>query len=352
MILTIVVFILILGLLVLIHELGHFLMAKLFGVKVEEFAFGFPPKIWSVKRGGTTYAINLIPLGGYVKLLGEEDEINKEGSFAQKSVWSRVAIVVAGVVMNFILAIVLMTIGFTIGMTPLVSDPATMTGQKESSVMVVYIQPDSPAAKAGIQANDVLTGFSSTTDLQQFTKSHVGQNITLAIHRDQLNENLDIKLSENVDAPLGVGIVPITKVKQNIGRAFITSVTETGRAVGAVFGFLAQIIKSVFTTGKVGAAGEGVVGPVGLFNFTSAAIKIGWIYVLQLVILLSINLGIVNILPFPALDGGKVLFLALEGIFRKKVVRAEIENIIHMIGFALLILLFIAITYKDIRSFL
>jgi regulator of sigma E protease len=154
-----------------------------------------------------------------------------------------------------------------------------------------------------------------------------------------------------LDAPLGVGIVSITKVKQPVWQAFVTSVKETGFAIGALFSFLGGIIKSLFTTGTAGAAAEGVVGPVGLFNFTSQAIKVGWIYVLQLVILLSINLGIINILPFPALDGGKALFLALEGIFRKKVIRAEIENIIHLVGFALLILLFIAITFRDVRNF-
>jgi len=361
MLLTIIIFILILGVLVLVHEFGHFIVAKLSGIRVEEFAFGFPPRIWAIKKGDTTYAINLIPLGGYVKLYWEDDEPSTNtgqsskrevsDSFAAKPVRIRVGIVVAGVIMNFILAIVLMTFGFTVGMTPLVSDPATLPGSKESNVMVIYVQPDSPAAKAGIKNNDIIDGFSSTTDLQQFTRSRLGQTVPISIHRDSINENLDVKLSDNEDSPLGVGIVSITKVKQNIGQAFVTSITETGKAIGAVFSFLGQLLKSLFTTGKVGQAGQEVVGPVGLFNFTAAAIKIGWIYVLQLVILLSINLGIINILPFPALDGGKLLFLVLEGIFHKKVIRAEIENIIHLVGFILLILLFLAITFNDIRNF-
>jgi len=217
--------------------------------------------------------------------------------------------------------------------------------------MVTYVYPNSPAAQAGISENNIINGFSSTTDLQQFTYSHLGQEVTVSIQADGQNKDLKIKLSNDINSPLGVGIVPITKVKQPIGQAFITSIKETGFAIGALFNFLGNIIKSFFTTGHAGEAAQGLVGPVGLFNFTAQAIKIGWIYVLQLVILLSINLGIVNILPFPALDGGKVLFLALEGIFRRKVVRAEIENIIHLIGFALLILLFIAITFKDVKNF-
>lgn len=356
MLLTIIVFIIILGLLIFVHELGHFLAAKRAGVKVEEFAFGFPPRIWSIKRKGTVYAINLIPLGGYVKLLGEEEDIKGEkashdkGSFVEKPVITRIWIVVAGVLMNFILAIVLMTIGFSIGMTPLVGDPATMKGEKISKVMVAYVVPGSPAATAGIEANNILNGFASTSDLQNYTRSHVGQEVEISVSKNKQIQNLKVKLSEDTNAPLGVSIVPLTIVKQSVPQAFVTSITETGKAIGALFGFLGSIIKNVFTTGNVGEAGANVVGPVGLFNFTAQAIKIGWIYVLQLVILLSINLGIINIMPFPALDGGKVLFLALEGLFRKKVIRAEIENIIHLVGFILLILLLVATTFKDIRN--
>jgi regulator of sigma E protease len=358
MFITIITFIVILGLLVFIHELGHFLIAKVSGVKVEEFAFGFPPRIFSWKKKETVYAINLIPLGGYVKLLGEEGETGidntkkvDQSSYSAKPVSTRVAIVVAGVIMNFILAVILMTIGFSVGMPPLVSDPAQMTGIKESKVMVVYVQPNSVASRASIVANNIIDGFSSTTDLQKFTRENLGKEVSLTVQNNGQKEDLLVKLSDDKTAPLGVEIVPLTTVKQPVWRAFITSITETGKAIGALFSFLGNVIKSIFTTGHAGAAAEGVVGPVGLFNFTAAAIKIGWIYVLQLLILLSINLGIVNILPFPALDGGKVLFLALEGIFRKKVVKQDVENIIHFVGFALLILLFIAITYRDIRNF-
>lgn len=348
MILTIIVFIVIIVLLVFVHEFGHFIVAKLTRVKVEEFAFGFPPRIISVKKGETRYALNAIPLGGYVKLLGEEEKINKPGSYMSKSVWARIAIVAAGAVMNFIMAIILMTIGFSIGMTPLVSDPAGLNGQKTSKVMVVYTQPNSPAANSGIDEGTILNGFNSTTDLSDFTHSHLGQTVTFSTEKNGQTSTKNIQLSTDTNAPLGVGIISITKVKQNVFAAFWTSIKETGKVVATLFVFLWNIIKSFFTTGHAGPAAEGVVGPVGLFNFTAAALKIGWIYVLQLVILLSINLGIINILPFPALDGGKVLFLALEGVFKKKVVRQEIENIIHMIGFGLLILLIIAITYRDI----
>lgn len=348
MILTIIVFIVILALLIFVHEAGHFFIAKLTGVKVEEFAFGFPPRLLSIKRGETRYSINLIPFGGYVRLFGEEENISKPRSFMAKPVSARIAIVAAGATMNFVLAIILMTIGFSIGMTPLVSDPATIAGSKNSQVMVVYVHPGSPADLAGIDQGTILNGFASASDLQNFTHSHVGQEVNLSIEKNNQTSEEKIKLSQDQNAPLGVGIVSITKVKQNVFLAFWTSIKETGKVIADLFVFLYDILKSFFTTGHAGPAAEGVVGPVGLYNFTSEALKIGWIYVLQLVILLSINLGIINLLPFPALDGGKVLFLALEGIFRRKIVRQEVENIIHLIGFALLILLIIAITYRDI----
>ena len=356
MFLTIIVFIVILGVLIFVHEFGHFAIAKLTGVEVEEFAFGFPPRLVSWKYKGTIYAINLIPLGGYVKLLGEEGEdevshIKSPKAFVNKSVATRIYIVVAGVIMNFILAIFLMTIGFSIGMTPLVSDPSTMTGIKESQVMVTQVLAGSAAAKAGILTNDILNGFSSITDLQTYTHAHAGQTVNLSVLTNRQIKEVSVTLSTDLASPLGVSIASITKVKQPVGRALVTSVSETGKAIGALFSFLWGIIKSFFTTGHAGAAAEGVVGPVGLFNFTAQALKIGWIYVLQLVVLLSINLGIINILPFPALDGGKVLFLTLEGIFRRKIIRQEIENIIHLIGFALLILLLIAITFRDVSHF-
>ena len=348
LLLTIVVFIAILGLLIFVHEFGHFIVAKLLGVKVEEFAFGFPPRLISIKRKDTRYSINAIPLGGYVKLYGEEEELKKPGSFYYKPVISRIAIVVAGVIMNFLLAIILMTIGFSVGMTPLVSDPATLAGQKESKVMITYVAPDSPAAKAGLTNGVILNGFASVTDLQQFTQSHIGQAVTLSTEKNGQKENLDLTLSQDEEGPLGVGVISITKVKQNVFQAAWTSVKEVGLVMKTLVVFLYDIIKNIFTTGKAGPQAEGVAGPVGLFNFTGEAIKIGWIYVLQLVALLSVNLGIINILPFPALDGGKITFLALEGIFRKKVIRQEIENIIHLVGFAILILLMVAITYRDV----
>ena len=350
MFLTIVIFVVILIILILIHEFGHFIIAKALGVKVKEFAFGFPPRLFSSVRHGTRYSFNLIPLGGYVSLLGEDEAVKEKGSYYSKKVWQKILIVGTGVVMNFILAIIVLAIGFTIGMTPLVSDPATLGGQKTSQVMVVQVVPDSPAAKIGLESGNILNGFSSPTDLQQFTRANAGKTVDLSVLKNSKSETLSVGLASG-EAPLGVGVVSITKVKQPFFQSLWTAVIEVGRSVVVVFVVLGGIIKSLFTTGTAGEAGAGVVGPIGIYNFTSEALKVGWIYILQLLAILSINLGIINILPFPALDGGKILFLGLEGIFRKKVVRQEVENLIHTIGFILLIILLLAITFRDILRF-
>lgn len=350
MLISILTFVAILVILILIHEFGHFIIAKAVGVKVQEFAFGFPPRLFSIVRGGTRYSFNLIPLGGYVSLLGEDQAILKPGSFYAKKVWQKILIVGTGVVMNFILAIIVLAIGFSIGMTPLVSDPATLSGQKTSQVMIVEVVAGSSASQIGLESGYILNGFASPSDLQQFTRSHAGQTIDLSVQKNGNTEVRKVTLSSG-DAPLGVGVVSITRVKQPFFQAIKSAVIEVGRSIVIVFEVLWMIIKSVFTTGTAGEAGAGVVGPFGLYNYTSEAVKLGFIYVLQLLAILSINLGIINILPFPALDGGKVLFLGLEGIFRKKVVRQEIENLIHTIGFILLVILLLAITFRDILRF-
>ena len=252
--------------------------------------------------------------------------------------------------MNFLLAIIVLTIGFRIGMAPLVSDPASFSGEKLSQVMVVQVIPDSPAEKVGLGVGNILKGFATPDELQQFTQSHKNQEVNLTVQKGKNLENFKLKLASG-EAPLGVGVVTVTQVKLPLGQAFIAAVSEVLKSILTIFQVLWAIIASLFTTGKTGVAGSAVVGPVGIFNFTASALKVGWIYILQLLAILSINLGIINILPFPALDGGKILFLALEGIFRKKVVRQEVENLIHTIGFIILIVLILAITLRDILRF-
>jgi len=355
MILTIIVFLIIIGILVIAHELGHFIVAKKSGVKVEEFAFGFPPRLFSFKRGETRYSINLLPLGGYVKMLGELEHSKDKRAFENQSPWKRFWISIAGVLMNVILAWFLLSIGFAVGMSPIVTPSDQIPGKKLSSeILVAEIGADTPADKSQIQLGDnIVAGeingekvnFSSISDLQNFNDKNRGKEVKYTLIRD--NETLDknVLLSDMEESQLGVGLVERSIVRVVWYKAPFVALRETVEVIKLTFSFLGSFFAKLFTSGKVD---EGVGGPVAIYTFTGLAVQAGVMVILQFVALLSINLALINILPFPALDGGRLLFIILEKIKGKRIVREKIENIIHTVGFAILILLVLAVTYRDI----
>jgi regulator of sigma E protease len=357
MILTIIAFIVVLGVLILVHEFGHFIVAKLVGIKVEEFAFGFPPRIWSVKKGETNYSLNLVPIGGYVKMLGEDGESQDPRAFSSQSVFKRLLVVVAGVTMNIILAVVLITIGFLIGMAPLQSQPKDLGGTEKNLILITQIMPHSPAQKAHLLSGDKVisvvdkngrTELGSVEDLQNITKQNATQTITLNIVRDNQDRAIKVNLDDG-KTPLGVGLVEDTSVKLPFLKAVRAGFIETWKSIVAIVMFVVTLIVGFFHgSDKVGSQ---VGGPVAVYSFTSEAVKLGLAYVIQLAALLSINLAVINILPIPALDGGRGLFILLEGIFGKKVIKPNTEGIIHTVGFALLIILIIIITVHDVLRF-
>ncbi|MEI8061526.1 MAG: M50 family metallopeptidase [Candidatus Berkelbacteria bacterium] len=354
--LTIIIFILILGLLVFVHEAGHFIAAKLSKIKVEEFAFGFPPKIWSIKKGETVYAINAIPIGGYVKMLGEAEESQSKRSFSKKSPGIRAAVSVAGVLMNVILAWLILTIGFAVGMSPLVSSPDSIPGKKlSSSIIVAGIDKNSVAENIGLQPGDNLisaispgeqvTIFNGAVSVTNYTTSHEGRKIELVYKRDNVEKLVDATLPVDGSSPLGISMVDNSIVRTAWYFAPVVAFREIARIIGINFTFLKSFFAQLFTHGQVS---KEVGGPVAIYVFTGMAVKAGAMVVLQFIAILSISLALINILPFPALDGGRLLFIILEKIFRKKIVNDNIENIIHMVGFALILLFAAAITYRDV----
>lgn len=354
--LTIIIFIFILGLLVFVHEAGHFIVAKLSKIKVEEFAFGFPPKIWSRKRGETVYAINAIPIGGYVKMLGESDESQSKRSFSQKSPGTRALVSVAGVLMNVVLAWLILTIGFAVGMSPLVSSPDSIPGKKLStSIIIADVAKDSSSAAAGLQAGDDLvsasaigepvTKFDLAQSVTNFTTSHLGKKIEIVYRRDNVEKLAEATLSSNASSPLGISMVDNSIVRTAWYWSPVVALREIVRIIKINLIFLKSFFAQLFSHGQVS---KEVGGPVAIYIFTGMAVKAGAMVVLQFIAILSISLALINILPFPALDGGRLLFIALEKIFRRKVVVDSVENIIHLIGFALIILFAIAITYRDV----
>ncbi len=349
-ILTILVFIFVLGLLVFVHELGHFIAAKRAGIKVEEFAFGFPPAIFKKKIGETTYAINLIPLGGYVKLYGEDGgNQDKKNSFAHKTVGQRFWVIFAGVLMNFILAWFLYAVGFNFGLPTTTLQPDQISGKVEQQVIITQVKDGSVAKKAGLEMGDTVISINNqkienANQLAEITKSNVGKNIDIIIRKYGKNYSYNIKLSSDSDAPLGIGMVESTKVKTGFFRSIWYGLRETINTCWLIILAVVGIIKAVFTPATVS---EAVTGPIGIWFYFQTALKLGWIYIAQLTALISANFAIINFFPFPALDGGRFVFLGIE-FFRKKKTNPKIEAIIHSVGFGILILLMVLVAYRDI----
>lgn len=356
MLVTLIVFIIILSLLVFVHELGHFLTAKRNGIKVEEFAFGFPPRLFAIKRGETEYAINLLPFGGYVKMLGEEEDASSaekqnKRSFAHQSVWVRSKVVVAGVIMNLVLAWFLLSLGFALGMAPVVTEPANIPfAQSTEAVAVAAVGEGTTAEKMGLKPGDNVLKFNDqeiTTQeqLANLTRENKGKEVTIEIRRDGETRTVTGILGTG-EGPLGVRLGMDVQVKLPFWWAPIYSIWETIKATGLVFVGILDFFRQIFTERHIPAE---AAGPVGIFYYTRSVLELGFTALLNFVALLSINLAVINILPVPALDGGRLLFILLEKFNKgRKVVNQRIENIAHMIGFALLMLLIFSITYHDI----
>lgn len=339
--LTGILFMFILGLLVFIHELGHFLVARAAKIKVLEFAFGFPPRLATKRKGGTNYSVNLVPLGGYVKLLGEDEKSNQQGSYSSKPPATRLAVVVAGVVMNLLLAWVLLTLWFAI----------TIARPPSNAVIIGQVIPGSPAAAAGLIAGDVLVKTDgeviyTAQDLARFTREHQAQDVTFTIRRFGDTVVKKITLA-SLPAPLGVAPVDLGALPEGfkVYLAPVYAISEIWGTIAANTRFIGQALFSVAGGPKV--EGE-LAGPIGIFGILSQMVSLGPLYLLRFVASLSLLVGFFNILPIPALDGGKAAFIAAELVSRRKVVREQVEQAIHFAGFVLLIGVLVLVTYQDI----
>jgi len=361
MFLTVIIFILVLGLLVFVHEFGHFITAKKAGAKVEEFGFGFPPRIFSIKKGETIYSINLFPIGGFVKIYGEngegkeEEKKDKARAFYNFPLKIRALILSAGVLMNLFLAIFLLSVGHFVGLPTAIEDAAS-GNFKDLKVQIAQVVPGLPADEAGLRIGDQIISFTSDSSVigvaeisqvQNFTSRHRGEEIVVLIGRgNEVLEKSITLLSEPPQAGefLGVALVQTAIISQPWYRAIISGLADSFSLLWLICYTLGLIIWQLITTGRAMIEGG---GPVYIFNLTGQAAQLGFVYVLQLTAILSINLAIINILPFPALDGGRLIFLALEKI-KGSPVSQKVEGLSHTLGFVFLILLMVAITWHDI----
>ncbi len=358
--LTLIVFIIVLSVLIFVHEFGHFIVAKRAGMKVEEFGFGFPPRLWGIKKGETVYSINWIPFGGFVKIFGEDGQSRDDRkSFASAKARVRVAVVVAGVAMNFLLAVVLLSIGNAVGLRVGLIDEVQMKQAQDIKVQIIQVAASSPAEKADLLILDEIVGFrvdgkeiltKSVEEVQDFISQSKGREITIILRSGSQQKEKTLIPRANPPAgegALGISLAMTGIVKypwyQAIGRGAMDSVSALQvTAMG-----YAGIIKSLFTTGKTGAE---ISGPIGIAVITGQAARLGFSYLLQFVAIISINLVVLNIIPFPALDGGRLFFIGIEKL-KGKPVSQKIENAVNAFGFALLILLMVYVTTKDIVKF-
>jgi len=315
-------------LVILLHELGHFSIAKLVGIKVNEFSIGMGPKLFQTRKGETQYSLRLLPIGGYVRMEGEEEDSNDPRAFNNASTLARIAVVAAGAIMNFILAFIVFSIvSFNLG------EPTTTIGE---------ILPDSPAQHGGLMEGDRIIAINQTEtkswdELSNAIANSDGNELDIRIIRDGKEENLYIKPSFQ-EGRLMIGIVP--KYEKSLLAGIRGGFESTITFIGLMFDF----VKMLFT-GQVTI--EHLSGPVGVINEIGQAAKMGFLNLLLLLGFISVNLGFFNLLPIPALDGSRLVFLFIE-LIRGKPVNPEKENFVHFVGLIFLLGLMLVVTYKDL----
>jgi regulator of sigma E protease len=334
--LTAIAAIIVFGILIFIHEAGHYLVARLVGVGVHEFSLGFGPRLWGVSKGRTAYNLRAVPLGGFVRLVGmdpQDEEKDQPYSFARKSVAQRMAVILAGPMMNFVLAVIVLAIVFM------------FQGLPTATTTVNQVLPGYPAAAAGIKVGDRITAIDGepvrdwNDILWAVGDPKAGDTRVLTVERDGRRLTLEVT-PVTEEGKRKIGLLPVI-VQEPVGvvKALAGGVEYTGEIIKLIVVFLGKI----FTREAPADFG----GPVRIVVEIGNAAKLGLFSLLQLTAFLSINLGFFNLLPIPALDGARIGFLLWEGVTRAPV-DPEKENIVHLVGFTLLILLMVAITYHDI----
>lgn len=350
-----------LGLIVL-HEFGHFVMAKKFGVDVEEFGIGYPPRIIGKKFGNTIYSLNLIPFGAFVKIRGEEGGIEDYHSFTGKPLWQRALIILGGVVAFWIIAAVILSVVFALGMpTPVLDgDNHNLINPK---IQVTFISPKSPAEEAGLKPLDTILKIKSDRgqietdkvgEVIGFINANKGEKVTLTI--DRWGKVSDITLVPRVsvkpgEGAIGIGLARMALVPYPWYEAPFRALDATWRITLSVASSVFNIFNQLFQ-GKALPSEATPMGPVGIFDFLRNAFLLGVNYFLYFVALISISLAVFNLLPIPALDGGKMLFLGIEFVMKKPVPPKIEQNITAAFFFALIILmLFVTIKFDIPKLF-
>ena len=361
---TVIIFLIVLAVLIFVHELGHFLLARANGIRVDEFKIGFGPRIFSWGKGETKYGLNLIPFGGYVKIHGEDpNEESEHGpdsarSFTSKSRWKQASVLLAGIFFNFLFAWLLffgiLAIGGTVPIAAFGMYPQYLSNPR---VIVLDAEKDSPAIKAGLGIGDVITSIddqngksvtvSSTTDIQKVIASSTGAAVTLHYDKNGQSQSVSVTPIKGILADryaIGISMDNVAYVRMPffaaIGNSFIYTVNMIRDTAVGLYYFVTGLFH-----GTSGIAD--VSGPVGIAVIIGNAAHLNISYLLIVVAIISANLGVINLVPFPALDGGRTLFVAIEGVTRRRI-PTKFTNIVNTVGFGLLMALMVFVTYKDI----
>ncbi len=353
---SILLFFLVLGVLIFVHEFGHFIVAKKSGIRVDEFGIGFPPRLFKFRKGETIYSINLIPFGGFVKIFGEDNEAGPR-SFVSKPVYVKIAVIGAGVFFNILLAWFLITIGFTAGFPTSVAGAPEGAEIKDAQVLILSVQKDSPAEQAGLKVRDAIVGLAlkdgepidvlSTETIQSFIAASGGKEVELYYMRGKEESSVLILPQKNVfgETPaIGIAMDEIGILKLPVHKAVYAGMKMTlNLTVGTAVG-MASFFKDAFTAK---ANLSQISGPVGIIGLVGEASKFGLIYLLSFTAFLSINLAILNIIPFPALDGGRIFLILIEWVKRSPI-NTKVTGVLNATGFAILIILMLVITFNDV----
>jgi len=348
-----------LSLLILGHEAGHFFIAKMFGLKIDEFGFGFPPRIFAVRPKGseTKYSFNWLPFGGFVRIGGERGEMAlgeklKEGTkgakgeseksdargerlFYAQPAWKKSLIVLAGVVINFIFGWILISIVLMVG-TP-------------QTLVITGVEPNSPAAAAGIQSGDVVKGYTDSQSFINYIDAHKGEPTQVSVLRD--NKEIDFTVTPRTTTAPNQGAVGVELEEGGTAReaplaALWDGLISSGLLLWLTISAFGALIAQLFVHASLL---PGVVGPVGIFGIAEETGKIGLMYLIQLLGIISINLTVVNCIPFPALDGGRFVMVIIEKI-KGSPVPEKLEAWVNGVGFAMLLILMLLLTVRDIKG--
>jgi regulator of sigma E protease len=367
---SVIIFILVLVFLILAHEFGHFVAAKATGMRVDEFGIGLPPKIigWKPKKSETEYTLNWLPFGGFVRIWGEDAESMTDVKgpdagrfFSARPKWAQIVTLVAGVGMNIIVAWLLLSAGFMTGLPMSISEAPAKASVVEHGMTIISVLPDSPAERAGFAPGDIILALTDTSEALQnprtpeevsgFIGARAGESIDVLLKREGQTMALSVTPERGIIAErgaIGISMDMVGTVTLGFFSSLWYGMQATGNLLVAItVGFWTLLSQIVHGTANLSA----VSGPVGIASMFSSAASSGLGFALSFVAFISANLAVLNLLPFPALDGGRILFVIIEAIKRSPI-KPVVANTLNTVGFLLLIGLMIAVTWQDIAKLL